>query len=315
MLLSTYCANDIPLQEFDNSFKIRSVSVHEGSRELWNSMGLFSKKRCFANASTNTANMANAATNTLTEAELLAPLASMEDLSVIMTPMTTPGASPRTRRRWSQRSSTGSQYEPFIQSPLVHTNNKNTRLEPMPEAEEHPLGEAILGTGSPTMLTPVTRNQQPNSLLRQSLTRNGAARFVTPYRHDPDVMNADLPISPQLSQQGADPCINSYYNYGSNSVRNKTTGRFPVEADEETLLTPTRSRSRQVQFLTPRQSTLASQRNQNISPHLSSRVSPELYHHHHHHCHHETDFDDRLTLIPEPKDRSKLASRPAQSKY
>ena len=70
-------------------------------------MGLFKPKKTFVNSSTNTTNMANAATNTMTQEELLAPLASMEDLSVLNTPMTTPGASPRTRARWSHRSSTG----------------------------------------------------------------------------------------------------------------------------------------------------------------------------------------------------------------
>ena len=70
--------------------------------------------------------MANAATNTMTTEELLAPLASMEDLSVLMTPMSTPGPSPRTRARWSHRSSTGSQYEPYIPSPLANSQNQST---------------------------------------------------------------------------------------------------------------------------------------------------------------------------------------------
>ena len=70
-------------------------------------MKIFQPKKTFVNSSTNTINMANVATNTLTEEELLAPLASMEDLSLLNTPMTTPGASPRTRARWSHRSSTG----------------------------------------------------------------------------------------------------------------------------------------------------------------------------------------------------------------
>ena len=70
-------------------------------------MKLFPTKKIFVNSSTNTINMASKSTNTLTEEELLAPLASMEDLSVLNTPMTTPGASPRTRARWSHRSSTG----------------------------------------------------------------------------------------------------------------------------------------------------------------------------------------------------------------
>ena len=70
-------------------------------------MKIFQPKKTFVNSSTNTINMANVATNTLTEEELLAPLASMEDLSMLNTPMTTPGASPRTRARWSHRSSTG----------------------------------------------------------------------------------------------------------------------------------------------------------------------------------------------------------------
>ena len=46
-----------------------------------------------------------------------APLASMEDLSVVDTPMDTPGASPRSQRaRWSlHRSSIGSQLDPLIE--------------------------------------------------------------------------------------------------------------------------------------------------------------------------------------------------------
>ena len=79
-------------------------------------MKLFPTKKIFVNSSTNTINMASKATNTLTEEELLAPLASMEDLSVFNTPMTTPGASPRTRARWSHRSSTGT-YIPITRLP------------------------------------------------------------------------------------------------------------------------------------------------------------------------------------------------------
>ena len=76
------------------------------------------KKPILVNTGTNTLNMANVATNTMTTKELLAPLASMEDLSVCMTPMSTPGASPRTRARWSQRSN----------SRHVFTNFPNTNL-------------------------------------------------------------------------------------------------------------------------------------------------------------------------------------------
>jgi len=81
------------------------------------------QKPILVNTGTNTLNMANVATNTMTTKELLAPLASMEDLSVCMTPMSTPGASPRTRARWSQRSSTGSQFDPFVTSPLITDQN------------------------------------------------------------------------------------------------------------------------------------------------------------------------------------------------
>ena len=76
------------------------------------------QKPILVNTGTNTLNMANVATNTMTTKELLAPLASMEDLSVCMTPMSTPGASPRTRARWSQRS----------RSRHVFTNFPNTNL-------------------------------------------------------------------------------------------------------------------------------------------------------------------------------------------
>lgn len=75
--------------------------------------------------------------------EPLAPLASMEDLSVwgtpFTTPMPTPGASPRTRARWSHRSSTGSQYsnEPMLVNqdpgyPVTSTPNNNTKAKPPP---------------------------------------------------------------------------------------------------------------------------------------------------------------------------------------
>ena len=47
----------------------------------------------------------------------VAPLASMEDLSILMTPMSTPGPtpgpSPKSRARWSHRLSSGNQFEPL----------------------------------------------------------------------------------------------------------------------------------------------------------------------------------------------------------
>ena len=47
----------------------------------------------------------------------VAPLASMEDLSVLMTPMSTPGPtpgpSPKTRARWSHRMSSGNMFDPL----------------------------------------------------------------------------------------------------------------------------------------------------------------------------------------------------------
>ena len=89
------------------------------------------QKPILVNTGTNTLTMANVATNTMTTKELLAPLASMEDLSVCMTPMSTPGASPRTRARWSHRSSTGSQFDPLITSPLItDQNGQSYGLEP-----------------------------------------------------------------------------------------------------------------------------------------------------------------------------------------
>ncbi len=265
-------------------------------------MGLFTKNKTYVSVATNTNNMANAATNTMTEAELLAPLASMEDLSVIMTPMTTPGASPRTRRRWSQRSSTGSQYEPFVQSPLV-TNSR--LLEPMPE--EQPLTSSTPQPQYQSQREQPRQSSNPNPLLRQSLTRNGT-RFVTPYKHDPSVMNADLPTPPPVAiTSNTYPNQNSY-NFGQNvnsiqrHVSSQVVPQNHIEDDEERLLTPSRSSQRQVQFLTPRQSVV----NRNLyqlSPHLSCRVSPETCQHHHH-CHQDSEFDDdRINLIPAPKDR------------
>ena len=82
------------------------------------------KKPILVNTGTNTLNMANVATNTMTTKELLAPLASMEDLSVCMTPMSTPGASPRTRARWSQRSNSRHDFTNFPNTNLQSFSTK-----------------------------------------------------------------------------------------------------------------------------------------------------------------------------------------------
>jgi hypothetical protein len=233
--------------------------------------------------------MANAATNTMTNDELLAPLASMEDLSVLMTPMSTPGPSPRSRARWSHRSSTGSQYEPFMASPLTASTMtggagaipKREKLHPLPE-EYYP--------------SPPPRKTSNNSLLKLSLesrNNNGSAtsRFVTPYKHDPTVMNADFPQPPV-------------------SFRRQQQQRPPkqpaIDEAEEFLLQDQELQPRQVQFLTPRTSI----RNQNhhhqgcVSPNhqkssAQSRalVSPEV-------CRYHEEFEeDQMKWLAEPKDR------------
>ena len=226
--------------------------------------------------------LVNSATNTMTTEELLAPLASMEDLSVLMTPMSTPGPSPRTRARWSHRSSSGSQYEPYVPSPLT---SNTTPLPPPPAVpRKGPAG---------------------SSLLRQSL-ENGHQipnRFVTPYKHDPQLMNADL-------QQQV------IFRREPMRERNFHRGRtYPsIDEAEEFLLEPEHVNNTQVTSAIVKGSS-ASSKCENKSAGNSERqvqfLTPRR-HNHHVNCafndlelsKRSIDFhEDRVRNRPEPKDR------------
>ncbi len=255
--------------------------------------------------STNTVNMANAATNTMTTEELLAPLASMEDLSVLMTPMSTPGPSPRTRARWSHRSSTGSQYEPFQASPLTKDpeSMRNENTVPVP-----PLRSA---------------KATPNSLLKQSFENGNVMmnKYVTPYKHDASVMNADLPLPPvtfrrDVNRQSnyhrrtypkideAEEFLLHQEDYEQQQQIPSEEQRFESQAlKSQAALTSNNNNmvTRQVQFLTPRKHNhhahCTYKRSHQLSPesemcskHL--RKNLELL-----------DSVDRVRLLPEPQDR------------
>lgn len=242
------------------------------------------RKKKFVNSATNTTNMANAATNTMTTEELLAPLASMEDLSILMTPMSTPGASPRTRARWSHRSSSGSQYEPFMPSPLT------CNLQPKQPTYQEPI--------------PPPRKSQ-NSLLKQSLGNNGVNKYVTPYRHDPSVMNADLPLPPVTFRRPQNhinrrtyPKIDEAEEYLLQQEENRP--QLPTASE-----TAANRRHNTIQFLTPRQhnhhQSCAYNNNTNCSSASGKKrsLSPQF-----NSCRHNLEFDeDRVKLMPKPRDR------------
>jgi len=294
------------------------------------------KKPILVNTGTNTLNMANVATNTMTTKELLAPLASMEDLSVCMTPMSTPGASPRTRARWSQRSSTGSQFDPFVTSPLITDQNGQNYVvqKPIQEGQQ------------PNIPPRKSREKSRDSLLKVSFENgiNGAGgflgnnKYVTPYKHDPTVMNADLPLPPVTFRRP-----NSSSPHGSNFNQRRTYPKideaeeFLLQRDDvlsslqqkqkNTQLQPPASRNtpspppqtpldskecrvsnnnsqetstRQVQFLTPRK------HNHHQYCAFKER-SPENKFCTHQQEHFSSFLDaDRVVLLPEPKDRLNL---------
>ena len=64
------------------------------------------------------------------DSRMLAPLASMEDISQVNTPLPTPGHSPRAKHRWSHRSSLG------IIMDEDETEEEGVRFETVPE-ESH----------------------------------------------------------------------------------------------------------------------------------------------------------------------------------
>jgi len=90
----------------------------------------------------------------------VAPLASMEDLSVLMTPMSTPGPtpgpSPKTRARWSHRISSGNQFDP------------------LPPINDDVVLELPVPNGRSTERLP---EKPPNSLLRKSLLANSRKNY------------------------------------------------------------------------------------------------------------------------------------------
>ena len=75
--------------------------------------------------------------------------------------------------------SIGSQYEPFAPSPLVSNNSKKS-------------AEPVIVLVPP----PSNSRKNANSLYKQSLENGNVNKYVTPYKHDPTVMNADLPLPP-----------------------------------------------------------------------------------------------------------------------
>ena len=227
--------------------------------------------------------------NTMTTEELLAPLASMEDLSVLMTPMSTPGPSPRTRARWSHRSSSGSQYEPYVPSPL--TNNNSSGMAPLIPPRKGPAG------GS--------------SLLRQSLENGGHQalpnRFVTPYKHDP----ADW------SQQAPQVTFRKERNLGFNNSSRRT---YPsIDEAEEFLLDPEHVNNTEVTSGTTVVQLKGSQNSNKSSQNCGKTECRQVQfltpRRHNHHSHFINDLElskksksmelheDRVRNRPEPKDR------------
>ena len=245
-------------------------------------MGLLRPHKKLVNSSTNT--MAN------TTEELLAPLASMEDLSVLMTPMSTPGPSPRTRARWSHRSSSGSQYEPYVASPLTN-NNSSGMVPPIPRK----------GPAGP-------------SLLRQSLENGGHQaqqilpnRFVTPYKHDP----ADW-----SQQSTSQVTFRKERNLGFNNSRRT----YPsIDEAEEFLLDPEHVNNTEVTSGTTVVQLKGSQNSNNRSQNCSKTECRQVQfltpRRHNHHSHYINDLElskksksmelheDRVRNRPEPKDR------------
>ena len=250
-------------------------------------MGLLRPHKKLVNSSTNT--MAN----TMTTEELLAPLASMEDLSVLMTPMSTPGPSPRTRARWSHRSSSGSQYEPYVASPLTN-NNSSGMVPPIPRK----------GPAGP-------------SLLRQSLENGGHQaqqilpnRFVTPYKHDP----ADW-----SQQSTSQVTFRKERNLGFNNSRRT----YPsIDEAEEFLLDPEHVNNTEVTsgttvLLLKGSSASAHNNSQNYKTSSDTRqvqfLTPRRHNHHAHCAFNDLELskksksmdlhEDRVRHRPEPKDR------------
>ena len=134
-----------------------------------------------------------------------APLASMEDLSVVDTPMDTPGASPRSQRaRWSlHRSSIGSQLDPLIEevpsgpgippeSDAVLAGNSN--LREFVDVEEE--------LKQPMMTSTPLKSEQPPPVKHLFQKRSQAEkRFGSPSRLQMNLMKKNLAHMEQRQQQ------------------------------------------------------------------------------------------------------------------
>ncbi|XP_059083481.1 equilibrative nucleoside transporter 1-like isoform X4 [Tigriopus californicus] len=157
-----------------------------------------------------------------------APLASMEDISAYATPMSTPGptpgGSPKTRARWSYRSSSGSLYEPLLINPDPEACLESPRKEnfgpPMlsstPSHPKRPL-HVIPETGEiPKRFGSPARDQL---LLRKAVVTNGKQHIPRHYsrRHQP------APLF--LQQRSPNPSPKS----SSRSIEGKNGDLYPLE--------------------------------------------------------------------------------------
>lgn len=157
-----------------------------------------------------------------------APLASMEDISVYATPMSTPGptpgGSPKTRSRWSYRSSSGSLYEPLLINPDPESGLESPRrdnfgppmLSSTPSHAKRPL-HVIPETGEiPKRFGSPARDQL---LLRKALVTNGKQNIPRHYsrRHQP------APLF--LQQRSPNPSLKSQ----SRSEEGKNGDPYPLE--------------------------------------------------------------------------------------
>ena len=174
--------------------------------------------------------------------------------------------------------SLGSQYEPFVPSPLV-SNSKNYA--------------AIENQTVPTFVMPPPRssNKNPHSLYKQTLENGNVNKYVTPYRHDSVVMNADVPppVPPMRYSHQRPPM----------RIHPKIEEVDELREEEEEFYKP-----HQVQFLTPRvrhhHQSCAYNNNGSLKS-SSARYTPEG-------CHFNAmmEEEDRVKLVPKPTDRCVL---------